>query len=426
MKALNELGLIEARAALDARDISAEALLVACLNRITSRESEVGAWAYIDIARALEQAREYDADRPDSTRPLRGIPFGIKDVIDAAGMPAGYGSPLYAGYRPAWDAYCVAAIKRAGGIILGKNTTSEFAHTRPARTRNPHNVAHTPGGSSSGSAAAVADFMVPASLTTQTGGSTIRPAAYCGIVGYKPSFGLINRAGIKSLAESLDTIGIMARSVSDVGLMASVLADFPPTPELLSKSPKIGLCRTPYWSDVDDDYQNCLHFTIEQLKANGAVIEEIALSDNLFHQYADQRDIMNFEGARALAFEFDNFPEKLSSVLRQHLQRGRDFSRSAYTAALHRTHLARSEFAQLIRNVDFVLAPSASGEAPLGLDTSGSSLYNRNWSLLGVPCITLPGGIGRKGLPLGVQLVGRFGQDLSLLAWADWMEDIIG
>ncbi|MFJ0630261.1 amidase, partial [Bordetella bronchiseptica] len=230
MQPLHLLGLDEARERLMVGACDSVDLVQACLDRIAAREEQIRAWAWVDAAGALRKARAMAGARPDPRRPLAGLPIAVKDIIDTADMPTAYGSPIYAGHRPAWSAYCVAAIEAAGGIILGKTATSEFAHSAPPATRNPHAPQHTPGGSSGGSAACVADFMAPAALATQTGGSTIRPAAFCGVVGYKPSLGLIDRTGVKPMAESLDTVGLMARAVADIQLLAGVLAGVPAAP----------------------------------------------------------------------------------------------------------------------------------------------------------------------------------------------------
>lgn len=415
------LGLCDVQAQLAAGRCTSTELVSACLARIAAREQDVGAWAWVDAERALCQARIYDGVRPTSQQPLAGIPVGVKDVIDTAAMPTSYGSAIYAWHRPVWNAYCVAAIEKAGGIILGKTATAEFAHSAPPATRNPHGLDRTPGGSSSGSAACVADFMVPASLSTQTGGSTIRPAAFCGIIGYKPSFGAINRTGLKTMAESLDTIGIMARNVSDIQLLASVLMPLPPCmPE--RASPRIGFFRTPYWDEVDFDCQDALLARMQRLARHGARVTAVPDLDALRPLYQDQRDVMNYEAARSLLFEREHHARQLSDALRGALQSGEEFSSQCYAAALRRARMGGMAFARLMEDYDVLITPSAHGVAPVGIAQSGTSLFNRSWSLLGVPTLNLPNGVDARALPLGLQVVGRLGGDTELLHWARWIE----
>ncbi len=404
--------------------LTSEELAAACLERIAAREKEVQAWAFLDPELALDQARARDRELEHTAprSPLHGIPVGIKDVIDTADMPAQYGSPIYSGHQPRADAACVALLRQAGCVILGKTETTEFANNHPSRTRNPRNNAHTPGGSSSGSAAAVADGMVPLALGTQTGGSTIRPAAYCGAAGCKPSFGSINRAGLKFVAESLDTIGLFARSAQDLALALHVLTgrtlpDFAPR-----RAPRIGMCRTPRWNEADGATHEIIERVAAAAATAGARVTEFELpagSERLFDEHAI---IMQFEAARALAWEYTHHRDQISRSLRPRLEEGWRFTRAAYDATRELAWDCRDRLADAMREFDFLLTPSAPGEAPGTLDTTGSSLFNRVWTLLGVPCVTLPCGVGPAGLPLGVQLVGRHDADMALLAWAGWAE----
>lgn len=396
-------------------------LIQACLERIAAREGDVQAWEFLDPELALGQARALDREPPRG--PLHGVPVGIKDVIDTADMPTGYNSPIYRGHRPRWDAACVTLLRDAGCVILGKTVTTEFANNHPARTHNPHNLAHTPGGSSSGSAAAVADRMVPLALGTQTGGSTIRPAAYCGTVGYKPSFGSINRAGLKFVSESLDTIGIFARTAEDAALAIHVLTGrVPESGRAPTESPRVGLCRTSRWKEADE----ATHAAIERAAAAaakaGARVAEFEMpagTDRLFDEHGT---IMHYEAARALGWEYRQHRDQISPSLRPRLEEGLRLPRAAYDAARDLARDCRRRLADQMRDFDFLLTPSAPGEAPETLDTTGSSLFNRVWTLLGVPCVTLPCGTGTRGLPLGVQLVGHYDTDMELLAWAHWAE----
>ena len=418
----NELTAAEAARRIAHGQLTSEALVAACLERIAAREGEVHAWAHLDANRALEQARARDREPPRSA--LHGVPFGIKDVIDTADMPTEYNSPIYRGHQPAWDAACVAQLRHAGCVILGKTVTTEFANNHPSQTRNPRNLAHTPGGSSSGSAASVADQMAPLALGTQTGGSTIRPAAYCGVVGYKPSFNTINRAGLKFVAESLDTIGILARSAEDAALGLHVLSGraVPDMAERSTKTPRVGVCRTPRWSDADAASHAAIERAASRLAAAGARVVDFELPAGSAQLFDDQEKIMCYESARALAWEYLNHGGKISTSLRPRLEAGWQLPRAAYDAARVLARECRRALADQMRDFDFLLTPSAPGEAPHGFTTTGSSLFNRVWTLFGVPCVTLPCESGPRGLPLGVQLVGSFDTDAELLAWAHWTE----
>ncbi|HET9650903.1 MAG TPA: amidase, partial [Usitatibacter sp.] len=325
------------------------------------------------------------------------------------------------GHRPRADAACVALLRRAGCVILGKTVTCEFATTHPSQTVNPHNPAHTPGGSSSGSAAAVADFMVPAALGTQTGGSVIRPAAYCGTFGCKPSFGSINRAGVKFVAESLDTIGIFARCTEDLALSLSVLSGRRVSEEKLSRNPRIGLCRTPGWSVADAATQANLERAASRLAQAGAAVRDFELpagSDRLFER---RPVIMGFESARALAWEYENFPAEISKTLKPRLDEGWKVSRADYDEVREHARQCRRALFEQLKGIAFLLTPSAASEAPASLESTGDPIFNRVWTLLGVPCVNVPWGRGPLGLPLGIQLVGAFDADMALLNWADWV-----
>jgi len=422
---LNELSAAEAARRIEARELTAEALAAACLERIAERDDAVRAWAFIHARQALAEARELDR-APRRSR-LHGVPFGIKDIIDTESLPTEYGSPIYSGHRPRADAACVALLRRAGCLILGKTVSTEFANNHPSPTRNPHDPAHTPGGSSSGSAAAVADRMVPLALGTQTGGSVIRPAAYCGAFALKPSFGSINRQGTKFVAESLDTIGIFSRAVEDLALALEVLSGRP-TPDFaaFTGKPRIGLCRTPRWQDADALTQANLEQAAKRLAQAGATVTDFVLppgSDQLFDRHGI---IMGFESVRALAWEYMTFPEQISKSLKPRLDEGWQVTRADYDAVRETTRRCRRALADGMRDVDFLLTPSAPGEAPRSLESTGDPVFNRAWTLLGVPCVTVPHGKGAHGLPLGVQLVGPFDGDSALLGWANWSAGVLG
>ncbi len=354
---------------------------------------------------------------------LHGVPFGIKDIIDTADLPTEYNSPIYRGHRPKADAACVALLRQAGCLVLGKTVTTEFANNHPSQTRNPHDPAHTPGGSSSGSAAAVADCMVSAALGTQTGGSVIRPAAYCGAFAIKPSFGSINRAGVKFVAESLDTIGIFARGAEDLALALEILSGkkiggFP----LAGARPRIGLCRTPRWRDADAATQANLEQAAQRLARSGAALRDFDLPPGAEALFDRHKLIMGFESARALAWEYATFPGEISKSLKPRLDEGWKVSRAEYDAMRESARLCRRALAESMRGVDFLLTPSAPGEAPRSHASTGDPVFNRAWTLLGVPCVNVPHGKGAHGLPLGVQLVGPFDGDMALLGWAHWVE----
>lgn len=418
-KPLHELSAAEATRRIESRELTAEALAAACFERIAERDDAVRAWAFIHAKQTLAEARALDR-MPRRSR-LHGVPFGIKDIIDTENLPTEYGSPIYRDHRPRADAACVALLRRAGCLILGKTVSTEFANNHPSPTRNPHDPAHTPGGSSSGSAAAVADRMVPLALGTQTGGSVIRPAAYCGAFAIKPSFGSINRQGTKFVAESLDTIGIFSRTAEDLALALEVLSGRP-VPDFASFTgkPRIGLCRTPRWQDADAVTQANLEQAAQRLAKAGATVSDFELppgSDQLFDRH---KIIMDFESARALAWEYMTFPDQISTTLKPRLDAAWQVTRADYDAVRETARQCRRALADRMREVDFLLTPSATSEAPRSHESTGDPVFNRAWTLFGVPCVTLPHGKGTHGLPLGIQLVGPFDGDTALLGWAHW------
>ena len=422
---LNELSAAEAARRIEAKELTAESLAAACLERIAARDDEVRAWAFLHARQALAQARELDRS-PRRSR-LHGVPFGIKDIIDTEDLPTEYNSPIYKGHRPRSDAACVALLRQAGCLVLGKTVTTEFANNHPSPTRNPHDPAHTPGGSSSGSAAAVADRMVPLALGTQTGGSVIRPAAYCGAFAIKPSFGSINRQGTKFVAESLDTIGVFGRSAEDLALALEVLSGRPaPDFAALTGKPRIGLCRTPRWADADGASQANLEEAAKRLAKSGAAVGDFELPEGSEALFDRHSLIMGFESARSLAWEYLGFPEQISKSLKPRLDEGWQVTRADYDAMRETARRCRRAFAEKMRDVDFLLTPSAPGEAPRSHASTGDPVFNRAWTLLGVPCVTLPCGKGAHGLPLGIQLVGPMEGDSALLGWAHWAARAVG
>ena len=413
----------EAAARLEAGTLTAEALARDCLDRAEGRAA-VEAWVWLDPELALAQARAVDrAGRPGV---LKGVPVGVKDVIDTFDMPTQHGSPIYRGNRPFADAACVALTRAAGGVILGKTVTTEFANRHPRETVHPLNPAHTPGGSSSGSAAAVADFQVPIGFGTQTGGSTIRPAAFCGVIGYKPSFGEFSRVGIKMQCHNLDTLGIICRSLDDLSLMRAVLQVQPRRPvDRAAGAPRIGFCRTPAWDHASPDTQALLERTATRLSAAGAMVKDVAAIPANFLEH--QHRVFAFEAARNYAYEYEAHGDKLSAALRDGLLKpGRELPLSQYVEAIETAEAVRARLDDIFAEFDVLLAPSAVGEAPEGLDSTGDARFNAIWTLAWTPCVTLPAGGGRKGLPLGIQLVGPRFRDEALFDAAAWVEARLG
>jgi Asp-tRNA(Asn)/Glu-tRNA(Gln) amidotransferase A subunit family amidase len=421
MADLTMLSARETATRIAAGTLTAETLTRACLDRIAERESVIGAWEFLDPDRAIAEARE--CDRATTRGPLHGVPIAVKDVMDTHDMPTAYGSPIYRGHRPAADAACVALARAAGAVVVGKTVTTEFATFHPGKTANPHNLAHTPGGSSSGSAAAVADRMVPLAFGTQTAGSVIRPASYCGVVGYKPSFGTISRTGVKPLSDSLDTVGVMARSVADAAFFAAALSDRPAL-EIEGKltPPRIGLYKTPEWRHAEPGTLAALEHAAARLGRAGATPIEVAVPPGHQGLGEAQKIIMDYECARCLAFEYATRPQDLSASLRERIGVGRGHSAETYDAARRLVAKARDGLRAFFGEFDALLVPAAPGEAPKGLERTGDPVFNRSWTMLHVPCVTVPAWRGAGGLPVGVQLVGREGDDALTLRVAAFLE----
>jgi amidase len=424
MPDLHELTLREIAAGIAGGSLTSLAVTEACLARIAAREPEVEAWVRIDADGARAQARACDAG--PARGPLHGVPVGLKDIIDTADLPTGYGSPIYAGHRPAADAGCLALLRRAGAVIMGKTVTTEFAAMTPGKTRNPHNPAHTPGGSSSGSAAAVGARMVPLSFGTQTAGSVIRPASFCGAVGYKPSFGQFPTVGIKQLAATMDTLGSFTCTAGDIALVRAALLGAPAEVAMPARPPRIGLCRTPVWDKADADGQRALLDAGKALAAAGAEVTDLDLPAT-FDGLADSHaTAMSFEAYRAYGWEIAQHRDKLSPGFQQTIAVDDPVSYDAYVAASAHRAEAASLLPVIFGRFDALLVPSAPGEAPKGLERTGDPVFNRIWTYLGVPCISLPFATGANGLPIGVQLVGATAQDEKLLGVATWAEARFG
>lgn len=423
---LNELGASEIAAKIAAGEITAEALVRDCIARIEARDSVVKAWVNFKPDLALAQARSLDTGQRRG--PLHGVPIGIKDIIDTFDMPTEMGSPIYRGHRPPADASCVALLRRAGALILGKTVTCEFAGMAPGVTTNPHNAAHTPGGSSSGSAAAVADRMVPVALGTQTGGSVLRPSSYCGIFGYKPTYNTFNKMGVWPAADSIDTIGLHARSIEDLELMTAVLRmQTPQSPRKLSSAPRIGLCRTEIWDSAQPETKAAVESAATALGKAGATVNEITLPAAFKGMYAVARSTINFvERAACMAFLWDTRRNDLSPQMRRYVEGGQKTTREEYIAAFRRLDECRALLSSIFDKADVLLVPCVPGEAPKGLEFTGDANMQAIWTALHTPSMTLPTHRGPNNLPVGIQIVGQRYDDDRLLACARWIWEKIG
>lgn len=418
---MNERSAFELVQLLQRRELSAEHLLRCCLERIDEREPQVQAWTCLARETAMQRARMLDGGAVRGL--LHGVPIAVKDLFDTAGMPAAYGSPIYAGHVPTADAASVAMCIDDGAIVVGKTVTTEFATFIPGKTRNPLRLTHTPGGSSSGSAAAVADAMVPLAFGTQTAASIIRPAAFCGIVGFKPSFGRVPRAGVKSLSETLDTIGCFGRTVQDVGLFAATITG---DRRMLSvenvAAPRFAICLTHEWSYANRDTHQAIETARTTLEKSGAQVMDLELSQTFSPLLQMHKEIMAFEAAQALATERLNHGSQISPALANMLAEGMEISPHQHLHNLQFATRARAEIDTYFDRFDVMLAPSTVGEAPEGLDSTGDPVFCRMWTLLGLPCVHVPLGAGSTGLPVGLQVVGRYGDDQRVLQAAHWLQ----
>lgn len=383
------------------------------LARIEEWEPVVHAWAYLDPERARDEARS-------ATGPLSGVVLGVKDIFDTGDQPTEYGSPIYAGHQPRGDAGVVAQLRAAGAVALGKTVTTEFAVMHPGPTANPHRTTHTPGGSSSGSAVAVATGMVDVALGTQTAGSVIRPASFCGIFGFKPTFGSITTAGVKPVAPSLDTVGWFARDVTMLDRARVALTARPPAPEL-SSTPTIALVRTDQWTDAATDAREAVETAARAASDAGGTVVDTAMLAGFDSLMTDHPIVMAYEAVRALAWEWNTHRDVLSASLTEILEHGESIDPDEYDRVLARAVVARAACDDLFGDADVVLTLAATGEAPAGLDSTGAPRFNRLWTLLGLPAIAVPGMTGSTGLPVGVQLVGRHGADALVLSCAAWL-----
>jgi Asp-tRNA(Asn)/Glu-tRNA(Gln) amidotransferase A subunit family amidase len=421
MQSLHSLNALEMARRLGRREITAETLARASLERIAEREPVVQAFASFDPEHVLAQARALDAGSARGV--LHGLLIGVKDIFDTCDLPTEYGSAIYAGHRPASDAASVALSRRAGGVIAGKTVTTEFATFPPGKTRNPHNPAHTPGGSSSGSAAGVADGFFPLAFGTQTAGSVIRPASYCGVIGYKPTYHVLSRGGVKLGSDTLDTVGVFARTVPDAGFFTSALTrrEELRIAEDAGAAPRVGICRTREWDKTEPAMRAALEQAAARLSSAGAKVKEAPLPDSFAGMLAAQRTVMAFEGACNRADELRrDTAGKMNPRLRETAAQGFNVPASEYTAALALARRCRDQLDAVFGECDVLLAPSATGEAP-DLSYTGDPVMNSVWTLLHAPCVNVPAGRGPKGLPLGLTVVGRLHDDARLLAAAHWI-----
>jgi amidase len=405
---------------MDAGEITSEELVASCLERIAAREETVRAWEYIDPEAAIALAKKADATPRRS--PLHGIPFAAKDIIDTADMPTAHGSPIYQGNQPKKDGACVTAMLEAGAVLMGKTVTTEFATFYPGKTRNPHNPEHTPGGSSSGSGAAVGDNMVPLAFGTQTAGSLIRPAAYNGICGLKPSFGTVDLAGVKILHPGLDHLGYMARSVDDLAVYYDIVRGAVPSTlaDGIGRPPRVGLCRTFKWDQAEPETIKAIEDAARALEGLGAEVTEQNLPEDMADIADIHTTILNVGLSQHLLTEWTQHRDQISERLQEMIQAGIDTTESDYVAALTSANQYRGRADDMFGDCDIFLTPSAPGVAPKGFDSTGNPMFQIPWTLLRTPCVTIPFTTGPEGLPVGVQLIARPGADEKLLAIAKW------
>jgi Asp-tRNA(Asn)/Glu-tRNA(Gln) amidotransferase A subunit family amidase len=421
-----------AAAAIRAGTLTSEALVRGCIERIAETEPRVQAWTFFDPQLALQQAREADRRQAagEFLGPLHGVPVGVKDIFDTADMPTENGTVLHAGRQPARDATAVALLRQAGAVILGKTVTAELAVYSPGKTTNPHDPARTPGGSSSGSAAAVAAGMVPLAIGTQTNGSVIRPASYCGVVGFKPSHGAISRHGVLKQSPALDQVGVFARTVEDAALVSRVLfghdpADpdtrpqevLPETPAWEGAAPRIAFVKSPVWDQASETTKRAFSALARQW---GDFVQEVELPAAFGSAAGWHRTIMLSDMANHYEPEYAN-KERLSAALVDMIEQGQRCTGVQYSKARDGMALLDRLLADLFTGFDAILTPATQGAAPVGLASTGSPMFCTIWSLCGVPAITLPILAGEEGMPLGAQLVAARGRDAHLLRVADWL-----
>ena len=437
---LFELSAVEAIRQIRNGEVTSEELVQACLDRIEQADGEIEAWAHLKPDYALDQARMLDAQRQAGgpVGPLHGIPVGIKDIFDTECLPTENGTVLNSGRQPMEDCRVVSLLEEAGAVIMGKTVTTELAVYGPGKTRNPHNPKHTPGGSSSGSAAAVASYMVPLAVGSQTNGSTIRPASFCGVVGFKPSHGLIPRTGILTQSHWLDTVGVFARSVEDAAMIAEVLIAYDPgdkdtrprpRPTLAKTAveepplpPMLTFAKTTVWDQADKETQEAFGELKEIL---GEGCNDLDLPEPFEHAVEQHGKIMNADLAKNFAGYYEHGKDKLTDVLKGMIEDGQMVTAVDYNKAVDGRDSLNEGLAGVFDRYDAIITPATIGEAPAGLDSTGSPIFNSLWTFCGVPAVTLPLLQGPSGLPIGVQLVGPRYDDARLLRTAKWLTDTI-
>jgi Asp-tRNA(Asn)/Glu-tRNA(Gln) amidotransferase A subunit family amidase len=416
------LSALDLAARLEAGKLTPRVVIETCAEAIAAREKDISAFVTLDLAGARRAAD----DPRVSSLPLRGLPVGFKDIFDTADLPTQYGSPVYANNRPAADATAVVMTREAGGIVIGKTVTTQFASLVPSATRNPRNLAHTPGGSSAGSAAAVAAGMVPLAFGTQTAGSVIRPAAFCGVAAFKPSYRLIPMVGVKDVAWHLDTAGLFGAGVADVAFAAAVILQRELRVDgAAPAAPRIAVARTHLWPKASPAMQQAVKTAARTAAAAGAKVADLELSPIVEDAYEAQFTIQDYENIRSLAFEYERHRDRIDPLLRTQLDRAVAISADEYDAARRLASRARQLLADAMADHDVVLTPSAPGAAPHGFATTGDPMFNRLWTLMGAPCINVAGMNDGDGLPLGIQIVGRFGRDHAALEAALFVERAI-
>ena len=438
---LIELSATEAIQKIRDGEITSEELVQACLDRIDQVDGEIEAWAHLEPEYALDQARMLDAQRAEGgpLGPLHGLPVGIKDIIDTADFPTENGTALHVGRTPSEDANIVARLRQAGAVILGKTVTTELAVYSPGKTKNPHDLTRTPGGSSSGSAAAVASFMVPLAVGTQTNGSVIRPAAFCGVFGFKPTIGLISRHSVLKQSRQLDTIGVFGKTLEDLALIAetlmgyddrdpgmqpkarpqisSVMANEPPA------EPRFAFIRSPVWDQAEESTKDAFRELIEHVGERVDILDLPALFDGA---HEDHRKIMEADLALSFTKEYSDGKDKLSAVLCKMIERGQAVLATDYNAAIARVADYNAELDEFFDAYDAILTPSAAGEAPVGLGSTGNPAFCTIWTLCGVPALNLPVLQGPNGMPIGTQLISYKGDDARLFRTAHWLLSRLG
>lgn len=406
---------------LHAGDLGVVEVATACLEAVAAREDELQAWVTIDRDAVLARALELDAVPSERRGPLHGVPIGVKDIIDTADLPTEYGSPIYAGHRPSADAEVVARLRVAGALVIGKTVTTEFALFQPGPTTNPHDLTRTPGGSSSGSAAAVGAGTIPLALGTQTAGSVVRPASFCGVVGVKPTFGTIPAAGVKPCSPTLDTIGIFAGDVAGAAQALRVLTGEPARPIADYDPVRVGFARTPEWGCIPENTRAVIERAAEKV---GAALDVVEVDVPFAGLAEAQTVVMQVEATRALAAERARHADQLSPALLDVLRAG-DHAAWAYEAALAHIDRCRDRLDEVFAAVDVLLAPSVLGEAPPIEQGTGDPLLCRAWTALGAPAVSIPGLVGPAGLPLGVQVIALPGRDDLALAGAHQIAAVI-